>query len=92
MKHLFNLNNPRLPNIPEKEMFVDSLGNVVWRVVSPDAHAKELNPELWRFDVVSKARPDLLKPVSCDLLAPNVAPDFFDEVAKNFPDDIQNEV
>lgn len=90
MKHLLNLNNPRLPNISDKELFVDSLGNVVWRVVPPDFHASELNPDLWRFDVVSKARPDLLKPVSCDLLAPNVSSDFFDELANNFVDDIQN--
>lgn len=90
--NLLNLNLPNLPDIPQREMFVDALGHVVWRVVSRDAHAKELNPELWRFDVVSKARPDLLKPVGCDLLAPNVAPDFFDEMAQKFPDDIQNEV
>lgn len=89
---ILNFNNPHLLDMPEKELFVDSLGNAIWRVVSPDAHAKELNPELWRFDVVSKARPDLLKPVSCDILAPTVPPDFFDEIAKNFPDDIQNEV
>lgn len=81
-----NFNNPHLPDLQDKEMFVDSLGNVVWRVVPPDAHAKELNPELWRFDVVSKARPDLLKPVGCDLLAPTVSPDFFDEMAKKFPE------
>ena len=81
-----SFNNPHLPDMQDKEMFVDSLGNVVWRVVPPDAHAKELNPELWRFDVVSKARPDLLKPVSCDLLAPTVSPDFFDEMANKFPE------
>lgn len=79
--------DPHLPELSDKEMFVDSLGNVVWRVVPPDAHAKELNPQLWRFDVVSKARPDLLKPVSCDILAPTVSSDFFDEVAKKFPEE-----
>lgn len=90
--NILNFNNPNLPEMSDKEMFVDSLGNVVWRVVPPDVHAKELNPELWRFDVVSKSRPDLLKPVSCDLLAPNVSPDFFDEVANKFSDNTTTEV
>lgn len=89
---ILDFNNAHLSEIPDKEMFVDSLGNVVWRVVPSDAHAKELNPELWRFDVVSKARPDMLKPVGCDLLAPNVSPDFFDAMVQKFPDEIQNEV
>lgn len=84
--NLLNLNSPHLPDIPQREMFVDSLGHVSWRPVPRDAHAKELNPELWRFDVVSKARPDLLKPVGCDLLAPNVSSDFFDDLAQKFPD------
>lgn len=85
--NILNFNDPHLPELTDREMFVDSLGNVVWRVVPPDAHAKELNPELWRFDVVSKARPDLLKPVSCDILAPTVSPDFFAAVANKFPDE-----
>lgn len=87
---ILNFNPSRLPDISQREMFVDSMGFVTWRVVPPDAHEKELNPELWRFDVVSKVRPDLLKPVSCDLLAPNVSPDFFDEVANKFSEDTTN--
>ena len=85
--NITNYNDPHLPELSDKEMFVDSLGNVTWRVVPPDTHAKELNPELWRFDVVSKARPDLLKPVSCDILAPTVSSDFFQQIANKFPEE-----
>lgn len=86
--NILHFNNPHLPELQDREMFVDSLGNVVWRVVPPDTHAKELNPQLWRFDVVAHARPDLLKPVSCDILAPTVPTDFFDEIANKFSEDI----
>lgn len=86
MTNILHFNDPCLSDFPDKEMFVDSLGNVSWQPVAADAHASELNPTFWKFDVVSKARPDLLKPVSCDILAPTVSPDFFDKMAANLPD------